>query len=184
MKLWLVRHAPAQVAPGLCYGRSDVPAEPDATAQAAARLAAALPTDVAVWTSPATRCRQLANALQASRPDLRAAIDERLQEMDFGEWELRAWDAIGPAALTAWTDDFADHRPGGGESVRSMLDRVSAALADARRTPTPVLWITHAGVIRAVRWYLQDGKGLPTAAQWPREPVAFGQAEAHELGDD
>ncbi|MFT5933725.1 MAG: alpha-ribazole phosphatase, partial [Hydrogenophaga sp.] len=28
MKLWLVRHARVQLASGLCYGASDVPAEP------------------------------------------------------------------------------------------------------------------------------------------------------------
>ena len=64
-RLWLVRHAAPQVAPGTCYGALDVPADPAATQAAARRLAAALPPhrgyfarrykDVSSWGKPCAR---------------------------------------------------------------------------------------------------------------------------------
>src|SRR5256885_11764934 len=48
----------------------------------------ALPiSDCLLAHSPLRRCRQLAQALQALRPGLASAMDSRLLEMDFGEWE-------------------------------------------------------------------------------------------------
>lgn len=139
MKLWLVRHAQPLVAPGICYGRLDLAADAAATADCARRLALELPAGIRVSASPLQRCAQLAQALQALRPDLVYRTDARLQEMDFGRWEGRAWQDIAPAELAAWTDDFAHYPAGGtGESVTAFMARVGAAfdaLAPGISTP-------------------------------------------------
>jgi len=174
-RLWLVRHAQPLVAPGLCYGQLDLAADVDATAQAATALATALPEDCAVFTSPQQRCRQLAVALQARRPDLRPQADERLREFDFGTWEGQAWDAIGAAALEAWTADFARHAPGGGETVQALLARVGAAFEASRSLAQPeVVWITHAGVMRAASLWAAGRRMLDSAADWPLDAPGFG----------
>ncbi|MEW6693449.1 MAG: histidine phosphatase family protein [Pseudomonadota bacterium] len=180
MRLWLVRHAATTAPPDVCIGRTDVPASDDATAQAARRLHAALPARLAWRVSPSVRARQLAQGLQALRPHLRApVVDARLAELDFGAWEGQRWDAVPRAELDAWAAAFADHRPGGGESVRALLRRVRAALHTVV-DDAPALdqvWITHAGVIRAVLHTLAAGWGaVPTAASaWPQTPVRCGQ---------
>jgi alpha-ribazole phosphatase len=180
--LWLVRHAVTLAAPGLCYGRLDLPAAGPATRAAAQALAHALPPAIPLRRSPAQRCRQLAEALAELRPDLPAAIvDERLHEMDFGAWEGRPWDAIGAPALAAWTADFAGHAPGGGETVQALLARVGRALADVRAARQPGAWITHAGVIRACRLLARGVERVALAADWPREPVPFGSWETIDL---
>ena len=84
-----------------------------------------------VVTSPLQRCEQLAHALIGLRPDLACKKDLHLQEMDFGDWEGRRWNAIGPAALDAWVADFAGHRPGGGESVQAFMGGVAAVWDEA-----------------------------------------------------
>lgn len=175
MQLWLVRHPAVQLAPGICYGASDVPADPAHTETCATRLAEALPEALAGSCSPLGRCRSLADALTQRRPDLRIAADPRLAEMDFGQWEGRHWDAIGPAATAAWTADFVQHRPGGGETVAEFTARVERALEStcAQRTPQ-ALWITHAGVIKAVRWLLAGKGPIARADQWPTDGVACG----------
>lgn len=116
-RLWIARHAQPLVAPGHCYGVLDVPADALATAQAAQRLAQALPASVAVWHSPLQRCAQLAQALQAQRPALHSQPDARLQEMNFGAWEGGPWDSIARADIDLWVADFATHRPGDRKSV-------------------------------------------------------------------
>lgn len=188
-RFWLVRHARPLVAPGVCYGASDLAADPEHTAQSAQALAAALPAGSRLLVSGLQRAQQLALALQALRPDLLPArVDRRLNEMDFGCWELQAWEQIGRAAVDAWTADFAHHRFGGRESVSELLRRVDAALNDSlalgrcgaagcagAADAADLVWITHAGVIRAVA-HLQSRPGqLPEAADWPREAPGFGQ---------
>lgn len=188
-QLWVVRHAQPLVAAGTCYGALDVTADPAATAECARRLAEILPHGLWVRHSPLQRCEQLAQALQALRPDLASEADGRLVEMDFGTWEGRAWAEIARADIDAWTARFADHCPGGGDSLASMLRRVAHALQEAResaeRQKGDVLWISHAGVARCVQW-LQDGRALhgttPRADQWPQEAPAPGHWSCYPLG--
>jgi alpha-ribazole phosphatase len=174
MSLWLVRHGRPVVEPGVCYGALDLAADPGHTLEAARALASQLPRGAPVRCSPLQRCEHLMTALCALRADLTFETDPRLVEMDFGDWEGRRWDAIGCAALDAWTADFAQHRPGGGESVAQFMQRVGAAFDEAGATGQTHIWITHAGVIRAAR-LLAAGVRLPKSAdQWPAESVDFG----------
>ena len=172
MKLWLLRHAPVVLEAGLCYGASDVPADAALSEQAAGRAAAFLPTGLPVWTSALGRTRQLGRHLRRLRPDLSGFTeDPRLNEMDFGQWELQPWSTIPRAAFDAWMADFAHHRFGGAESTQAILDRVGAALADLRALDSEeAVWITHAGVIRAAVYLAANG-GAPIERvdQWPRE---------------
>lgn len=183
MRLLLVRHARVQLAAGLCYGASDVPADPEHTQQVAEALAAALPSSAAVRVSGLARARQMADAVGAQRPDLaEVQPDARLNEMNFGQWELQPWDAIPRSAFDAWMADFTDHRFGGAESTQQVLDRVAAALADTRaHGGEEAVWFTHAGVIRAVQFLLtQPGGRIAGVQQWPEQaPEPGGTMEVH-----
>lgn len=179
MKLWLLRHAPVRLPAAVCYGASDVPADEAATAAAARDAAARLPAGLPVWTSALSRAQQLGRALQALRPDLGPpCCDPRLNEMDFGEWELQPWSAVPREALDAWVADFAHHRVGGAESTEAVIERVDGALQECLQRLGPGgqgVWITHAGVIRAVQYLAAGGpRPIPGAMHWPREAPAPG----------
>ena len=181
-RLWIARHAPVLLPPGTCYGRLDAPADPAATAASAQRLANWLPQGLSARHSPLQRCALLAHQLQALRPDIAIAPDERLAEMDFGCWEGQAWNAIGRTEIDAWTARFADHRPGGGDSLAQMLQRVNAALQEVRAQPSDMLWISHAGVARCVQWLLHAAPhALPRADQWPRSAPGYGECVCFAL---
>ncbi len=181
-RLWLVRHAQPLIAPGVCYGQLDVPADDEHTRSSAHQLNAALPCDIVQWRcSPLVRCTQLAQSLRALRAAQPLALepDPRLQELGFGDWEGRAWNDIPHAEIQAWTDDFCDYRPdSSGESLIAMLQRVQSALQEscalALREQRDVLWITHAGVIRCVLWLMEHGSKRPRADQWTARAPAFG----------
>lgn len=186
MRLWLARHAQPHIASGVCYGVTDIVADQALTLVAAESLAQALPLHTLCSASPLQRCRQLAAALQQIRPDLTitssactdAHTDVRLAEMDFGHFEGQPWSAIPQADVDAWTTHFGSHRFGGKESANEVLQRVAEALQDSQAQQVDdVLWITHAGVIRAAT-LLARGKTAftqtETAEQWPREVPAFG----------
>lgn len=176
--LWLVRHAEPLVAPGTCYGALDLRADAGATQRAAKHLAATLPARAHVVCSPLQRCEQLALALQALRPDLAWEADARLRELDFGAWEGQAWEAIARADIDAWTAAFASYRPGEGEHLASMLQRVAAALRShsAAGAASDVVWITHAGVARCVAWLQAHGDArMPRSGEWPLAAPGWGE---------
>lgn len=178
MKLWLLRHAQVLLPPGLCYGTSDAPADAALTRAAATAFAPLPPPGTPVWVSGLVRAQQLAGALQAERPDLGAArVDPRLNEMDFGDWELQRWDTVPRGAFDEWMADFAHHRFGGVESTQMLLYRVAAALGDLRPAKsTDVVWVTHAGVIRAVQHIVASGGvHIRDAAEWPKDAPAPGE---------
>ena len=182
MKLWLVRHAQPLVEPGICYGRMDVRADASATAECAGQLAALLPTGLRVVTSPLQRCAQLAHALYAQRLDLACQTDARLQEMDFCQWEGQAWEALDRSELEAWTTDFAHYQAGGdGESVTLFMARIASAFDALVDTNTDTVWITHAGVVRAVALLAQGIRGVTQARQWPLDAPKYGQWQLLDL---
>ena len=169
MILHLVRHPKPVVPPGTCYGRLDVAAE--GVAAAAERLRSLLPPGLPVWSSPLRRCRDLALAL-ATAPRL----DDRLQEMHFGEWEGRLWEEIGPDALTTWAADVAGFVPPGGESGLLVQARALAFVADLAAEEAVV--VTHAGVIRVL---LAHWRNVP-ADDWTTLNFGYGTVTTVEVG--
>ena len=175
--LWLLRHAPVDAPAGLCYGRTDLSCAAEATqAVAAQRCRGELWMAMSAGSSGAI-CAALARAIAKRRPALpEATIDARLVEMDFGVWEGQPWDRIARADFDAWMNDFADTRAGmHGESTRLFMARVGEAWDAWRASGRDALWVTHAGVMRAVT-LLQRGVRMPVDAnEWPRQPIGFGE---------
>ena len=178
MSLWVVRHAQPLIAPGICYGALDVPADPAASQLAAQALAQVLPQGGQLRCSVLQRCELLPHYLCALRPDLTIKREPRLVEMSFGSYEGVAWANIPKEALDAWTADFSNHRFGGQESVAEFMARVAAVWDECqnlRDDQRDQVWITHAGVARAAV-LLNQGVRVPTSAQqWPTHAPGFGQ---------
>ncbi|MGB3457594.1 MAG: alpha-ribazole phosphatase [Litorimonas sp.] len=147
MALTLLRHTTPDVAPGTCYGRTDLALADSFPAEAEAVLAA-LPGVDRIVSSPLRRCRRLAEHIADARA-LSVGIDPRLVEMDFGAWEGLAWSDIPRDELDAWAADFLHARPHGGESVAELRARVRDALDYWTRPAGRTLLVTHAGVVKA-----------------------------------
>ena len=162
MQVFLIRHPKPVIETGICYGRLDVDAHaPQTVADCIKPL---LPADVLVFSSPLRRARQLAEALHPS-----PVIDQRLCEIDFGDWEGRAWDDIERDALDAWAADVTGFVPPGGESVAQLQERVIDFATSLAAQPAVAL-VAHAGVLRAlVGHWLQ----LPVA-EWTQLQFDFG----------
>jgi alpha-ribazole phosphatase len=153
MEIYLVRHPRPSRSEGLCYGRTDMPVDPDALATAVASVRSRIPAYVlrraAIFTSPAPRCLGLARELAAPREP---SVVEELHEMHFGAWEGVLWTSVPRVELDAWASDVWAYRPGGGESAamvaarwRRWAARIAARIAER---DAPVIAVTHAGLIR------------------------------------
>ena len=146
MSVTLVRHTQPDVAPNVCYGRIDLDLAdsfPDETRQVLSLLDDA----DRLFTSPLQRCRRLATEIGTSL-DLEAKIDDRLQEMDFGTWEGRAWSDIPSTELDQWAEDFLNARPHGGESVAMLRARSRSVLDEYQAMNQRIIVVTHSGVIK------------------------------------
>lgn len=159
MELYLIRHPRPAVAPGICYGQSDLPLA-EAVEPIAERLRALLPADCTIFTSPLQRARLLAEALGP------ATSDARLMEMHFGEWELRSYDQIG-AALQGWEADPLGFRAPDGESARELHARVTNWFDEWRTTPgaasSRTVVVAHGGPLRMLAGHLL---GIPAERAW------------------
>ncbi|MES2189330.1 MAG: histidine phosphatase family protein [Pseudomonadota bacterium] len=175
MKLWLVRHAQPLIDSGICYGQLDMQADARATQDAAAAISGVLPRNILAANSPLQRCRQLADALMIIKPQMKFTTDVRLQEMNFGNWENRAWSSLPKEDLDDWTADFGNYTAGqNGESVMQFMGRVASAFDSLPRN-ADVLWVTHAGVIRAAQLLAQGLRKVDRADQWPPNAPSYGQ---------
>ncbi len=162
MQVFLIRHPKPVIDAGICYGRLDVDAHaPHAVADEIRPL---LPRDVPVYSSPLRRARQLAEALHPA-----PVFDARLAEIDFGDWEGRAWDDIERDALDAWAADVTGFIPPNGESVAQLQARVLDFAASLIPQPAVAL-VAHAGVLRALVGHWQR---LPVA-EWTQLAFAYG----------
>jgi alpha-ribazole phosphatase len=156
-RLWVARHAPAMDT-SICYGRTDIAVQ-IAPERAAATLLASYPGDPPrrLWSSPASRCRLVAEHL-AARLRLPLTIDAALGELDLGAWEGRLWTAIQTeerAAYEAWMSDWQDVAPHGGERPADVEARVRAWLRGV--DGQGVDWvIAHSGVVRALSVVIED----------------------------
>ena len=168
MVLHLIRHPQPRVAPGICYGQLDIPAEN--AGAVAASLRPVLPAGLPVWSSPLKRCRELAVQLSAQ-----AATDERLAEMNFGSWEGRPWDEIPRAELDAWANDVGAYAPPGGESPRAVQQRALDFVAGLE-VPEAII-VTHAGVIRVLVAHWRN----EPPAEWPQLVFAYGSLTTVEI---
>ena len=167
MALILLRHGKPQIEAGVCYGQSDVPAKAVDQKDLHA-LVAALPSRFArIDSSPLIRCTAVAEQLSAHF-DLPVHADPRLMEIDFGNWEMQAWDAIPRGEIDAWAEDVEGARPHGGENVAQMTERVRAYLRDAASCDADILAVTHLGVVRCASAVL--GRANPFEIQ-----LGFGQ---------
>jgi broad specificity phosphatase PhoE len=115
----------------------------------------------ALYSSHLARARETAE-IAAAELGLEVIVDERLAESRRGSWEGRLLEEIEreePERWAAWRRGGADFRFPGGESLAEHAERVTTALEEIRRGPTPALCVCHGGTIRCA-FALTNPRGL------------------------
>jgi probable phosphoglycerate mutase len=143
---------------GRLQGQRDIPLNDTGRAQArrnGAALRAALPAAAgfSFVASPLSRSRETMALVrrELALPADGYAMDDRLKELSFGEWEGLTEDDVRqltPALAAAREKDKWRFLPPGGESYAVLSDRVAAWLAGLGG---PTLAVAHGGVGRVLR---------------------------------
>jgi alpha-ribazole phosphatase len=153
MKLTMVRHTSVEVPAGVCYGFSDVSLNPSFEAEAEIVKSHLVEKSFGkIYSSPLSRCTKLAEF--CGYPDY--TTDDRIKELNFGDWELRSWMEIDKSEATAWFADWLNYPTKNGESYAVMQKRVNAFLNDLKASGLDSVCVfTHGGVIRLAHIYLE-----------------------------
>ena len=141
-----LRHPTPDVPKGMCYGRTDLDIAEIGHEQIK-RAMDTTPKVTQILASPALRCRKLALTL-GQRDGIKPFFDERLWEMNMGEFEGQLWNEIDREKSEVWLKDPFYNPTPGGESFADVQLRVLAALEQAHEHTAIVC---HAGVIRATQ---------------------------------
>ncbi|MGH1516017.1 alpha-ribazole phosphatase [Chryseobacterium sp. JK1] len=143
MEIHLIRHTAVDNPENLCYGFADIPLKENYQDDFK-RILTDQDFDLVV-SSPSLRCRLLADHFNSDYK-----TDERLREMNFGNWELKKWSDIPEEEINPWYNDFVNIKANGGENLREMQTRVHSFWYELtlKKNINKVLIITHAGVIR------------------------------------
>ncbi|MDJ0837812.1 MAG: alpha-ribazole phosphatase family protein [Acidobacteriota bacterium] len=167
MELIYIRHTAVGVPPGTCYGISDIPlAEtfPQDLESVRGKLVDPLP---ARWySSPSSRCRLLAEALAPGDIE----IDDRLTEMNFGEWESLPWKELPRDQVTRWSQNLEGPAAPRGETGQQLIDRNVAFFEALKASDEDAVVVTHSGCVHAVMCHVL---GFNLAASY-RIDIDFG----------
>lgn len=145
---------------GRLLGRADPPLTQAGRTQATGlgRVFAAGPPPIVVVSSPLQRAIETATAIAAPF-ELDVERDERLIEIDYGEWDERGFADVPADEMRRWRAD-PSFAPPGGESLTSVQDRAAECARDllARSTDGLVIAVSHVSPIKgAVAWALGVG---------------------------
>lgn len=151
MKVYLIRHTAVDVPQGMCYGQTDVSLK--TSFEVEAKFVKVKIADISpniTFTSPLSRCVKLADAC-----GYREAIqDQRLMELNFGDWEQQQWDDLD---MSIWDIDWVNPPTPNGESFMQMYDRVSMFFDELKtKQYDSALIFTHGGVISCARVYFHQ----------------------------
>jgi len=171
VSLHVWRHPKPIGALGLCLGRTDLPVDRRKAKRLAHRIRAHARRHLLarhVVTSRLQRSAAVGRVL--AHWGWRHTVDAQLDEFDFGAWDGQPWAGLAPDELEAWSEDFADHHAGGGESVRALLQRCRAFMAEQDECCI----VGHAGWISAACWLQAHSHEMPRASIWPAA-VGYGR---------
>jgi len=152
--IWVVRHGRTTAnASGLLLGRADPPLD-DLGQEQARRIAAVLPEGASCFSSPLRRTIATAEAFASE-----ITIDERLIELDYGDFDLKPLSDVPAEVWRAWRSD-PQFAPPNGESLLALSDRVWPLLEELapRAVDNDIVLFSHVSPIKAaVAWALGVG---------------------------
>jgi alpha-ribazole phosphatase len=157
MEVYLVRHTETVCEKGICYGQSNVGIREPYNAIFES-IVEQLPQDAILYSSPLQRCVILAEYIKENTQISSVIEDSRLMEMNFGDWELKSWDAIPQEVLSPWMEDFVNVAVPNGESFVDLNNRVLDFWENKLTSGSkkPVIIVAHAGVIRSFLCKIND----------------------------
>ncbi len=157
MELVLIRHTKVAVEKGICYGFTDVDVASTFKEEVldTANQIKSLSFDE-IWSSPLSRSLKLAKELF---PHQTINTDERLKELNFGDWEGLTWEQLFELSEgKSWMENYLKNRCPNGESFQDQINRIIDFYKEKKKSFNykRIAIISHGGSIRAFLCHLQN----------------------------
>ena len=148
MNLYLIRHTKVDVKQGTCYGQTNV--DVASTFLNEAQKVKNEIKDITfdkIYSSPLIRCQKLSNFLFTDE----IIFDDRLMELNFGDWEMKEWDKITDSEYHKWMNSYIETPCLNGESFHDLHQRVGHFIEDLKKVNNKnVAIVAHGGSIRSI----------------------------------
>ena len=150
MKLFLLRHTSLNVDNDIFYGQTDLDVS-NSFDEEVKRIIEKLIKynidleNIRTFSSPLKRCVKL-----AKRVKKKFQIDDRIKEMNLGDWEMKKMDSISKEKKKEWENNLLNFKIPNGESNKEFLDRLRDFLSDILVYNEDLLIVCHAGSINGI----------------------------------
>ena len=150
MKFFFLRHTSLDVAQDVFYGQTDL----DVSSSFETELKKIklklqdeniLLDKLKVFSSPLKRCVKLANSLTNQ-----IILDERIMELNLGDWEMKPKQSIDSKLIKEWEDNMMTFKIPNGETNQDFLHRLKKFLDQILIMNEDVFIVAHAGSINGM----------------------------------
>jgi len=150
MKLFFLRHTSLNVEIDVFYGQTDLDVsdrfeEEVKLIQKKIKNFNIDTNSIKVYSSPLKRCIKLTNRLTENY-----IIDERIKEMNLGDWEMKKMSSISKKEKLDWENNLLSFKIPNGESNNEFLKRLKSFLDDIFKFNEDALIVCHAGSINGM----------------------------------
>ena len=150
MRLFFLRHTSLKVEIDVFYGQTDLDVsdnfEKEVVLIKKKILNFNIDTDsIKVYSSPLKRCIKLTERLTENY-----VIDERIKEMNLGDWEMKKMTSIPEKEKLEWENNLLSFKIPNGESNNEFLKRLKSFLDDIFKFNEDALIVCHAGSINGM----------------------------------
>ncbi|WP_130806359.1 histidine phosphatase family protein [Senegalia massiliensis] len=116
----------------------------------------------AIYSSPQSRAYDTANIIKGDRK-INIITDDRLKEMNFGDWEGIKGDEIKKKYFkmfdNLWNSPM-DYKPNSGESYKDVYNRVIPAIEDIKKQHDGKVLIVAHGIVLAIIMMYVEGRTI------------------------
>ena len=150
MRLFFLRHTSLKVEIDVFYGQTDLDVSDNFEEEVVLIKKKILNFNIdtgsiKVYSSPLKRCIKLTKRLTENY-----IIDERIKEMNLGDWEMKKMTSIPEGEKLEWENNLLSFKIPNGESNEEFLKRLKSFLEDIFKLNEDALIVCHAGSINGM----------------------------------
>ena len=151
MHFFFLRHTSLNVEPNIFYGQTDLDVSDSFRDELKIIKNKIKKKNINInkmnlYSSPLKRCKKLAKSLKE-----KIYLDNRLKEMNLGDWEMKKFSSIPEAEIRSWEEDLLNYKIPNGETNKEFLSRLKNFTDEITQLSfDEVFIVAHAGSINGM----------------------------------
>ena len=101
--------------------------------------------NIDIFSSPLMRCKKLAYGISEN-----INFDDRLKELDLGDWEMKPKNKIPKKFIEEWENNIMTFHIPNGESNKDFIKRLKSFIDEKKKLKKDLLIVAHAGSINGM----------------------------------